>query len=153
MICGRPPTPEPDAARGEPLASESGGSAAGPAVSAAAAALPVRGAAAGRPARRLLDLGLLNFLLVLIGTSSLVAGTWNARRHSQVADLRDVRDRLERERVDLESAIAEQRLWYEGIETDPILRRELLERLLGASPAGGIPLDEWLRGTRKTPEA
>lgn len=125
----------------------------GVAVAPSAHAGSLRGADAGRPARRLLDLGLLNFTLLMIGTSSLVAGTWNARRHIEVAQLRGARDRLERERTGLEAAIADERRWYDGMAEDPLLRRELLERLLGPSTEEGIPLSEWLEGGGAAPEA
>jgi len=165
MICHRSLPPERGAAGGDHLAASGTlpahgndlpGDVASPGSGAAAASAAqsslARGASAGRPARRLLDLGLLNFLLVLIGTSSLVAGTWNARRHVEIAELRGARDRLERERGDLVRAIEDERRWYEGIENDPLLEKELLGRLLGPSPEEGIPLSEWLRGSGPAPQ-
>jgi hypothetical protein len=155
MICGRPLPPGPEAVQGDIHAPNEGtanGASAPGAAPIASPGRPSRGATAGRPTRRLLDLGLLNFVLVLIGTSSLVAGTWNARRHVEIAELRGVRDRLERERNGLETAIRDERRWYEGIETDPLLRKELLERLLGPSAQEGIPLEEWLRGAGTSPQ-
>jgi len=158
MICGRPLPPGPEAVPGEAISPTDGltshgeGTSGGGAPHGSSPRSP-RAAKAHRPVRRAFDLGLANFLLVLIGTGSLVAGTWNARRHVEIAELRGVRDRLERERFDLGRAIEEERRWYEGVEADPLFRRELLERLLGTSSEEGIPLDEWLQGAGAAPEA
>ncbi len=100
---------------------------------------------------RNLDRGFLHFLLILVGLGSLVAGSWNQSRHQRLGELRDRRDHLEQERMVLEASVAEKRGWYEGVENDPRLRGELLERMFGGQGGSGVPIEEWLRVRDRIP--
>ena len=58
------------------------------------------------------------FLLVIIGVTAIIAGTWNADRHRHVETMRAELSRLERVRLELERGFIEDRKWYDGLEAD-----------------------------------
>lgn len=112
-----------------------------------------RGSLIALPNIAIFRLSFLRFVLLLTGVTAGVVATWNADRHRQVDALQSELGRLERIRSELEIGLASDRRWYDGLERDPRVERELLEQFLGRSEDAGIPLDHWLDGERPDPDS
>jgi len=95
----------------------------------------------------LIDLPFLQFLLLLIGISALIAAGWNSPREQQLQSLERELHEAEGLYRELLQSTDDASRWYHAIETDPRVEKELLEKVLGRDRnERGIPLELWLRG-------